>query len=78
MELGIPFFESEAWWYYAAYVRPTAASPNWQRLYNRGPMFLVPSAAEEEFIDTVEAFWGRSVFMWKWVNGGWQLWRQIS
>lgn len=75
--VGIPFFEKEEWWYYAAYVRPIGSVSTWQRLYSRGPMLLTGSAAETEFVDTVEAFWGRSVFMWKWVNSQWVLWRQV-
>jgi len=74
--VGVPFFEKEEWWYFAAYVRNTGGGA-WQRLYARGPMLLTSSAAENEFVDTVEAFWGRSVFMWKWLNGQWVPWRQI-
>jgi hypothetical protein len=68
--VGIPFFEESAWWYVGAYV---STGTSWQRLYSRGPMWLTKSAAHAEWMDTVDAFWGRSVFLWKWTGAHWKL-----
>lgn len=65
--LGV-FFTTKHWWYVGVFVDEGAS---WRPLYRRGWMLLTDAEAEEEFVDTVEAYWHTraSKFMWKWVNG---------
>ena len=70
------FFEENAWRFVGAYdYNPEDGS--YRRLYSRGPIWLSESQALTEFLDTAESFWGRPVFMWKWVGGGWVLEKNV-
>lgn len=74
--LGISLFEDSGWYYVAAY-EYEPFSNSYRRLYSRGPMWLSSSAAEEEFFNTVDSYWGKAVFMWKWDGSGWRLEKRI-
>lgn len=72
--VGLPFFESSAWWFIGVYADEGI---RWKRLYSRGPIWLTQAQADAEMVDTAESFWGRSVFLWKWV-GTWRLESRIG
>lgn len=74
--VGVPvgvggyFFQAHAWYYFSAYIQD---GNNWTHLHSHGPVWLTDGEAQEEFFSTVEQFWGRSVFAWKWTGTYWQL-----
>lgn len=72
--LGI--FTQSGWYYVAAYDFNPVTN-EYRRLYARGPMWLTSSMAETEFFNTVDSFWSRAVFMWRWSNGRWTLVNRI-